>query len=158
MGTLKTKSKNNFGYVTAWHNENGKLKKEVHLIFPTNEAFFTASKKGIFDSDIDQARNLWVEFSNSHMPSKLLKILYTKDALYFNQGKLYKGFKEIDPKYGYMSNQNWQIKLYPDKVLQISETSALEIGHYVSNGKGHYILVWEKNQKGMWRVSFDFNF
>jgi len=158
VGTLKSKLKNKFAYVTAWHNEDGKLKKEVHLIYPISDAFFTASKKGIFDSDIDQARNLWTEFSNSHMPSKLLKILYKKDALYFNQGKLYRGFKEINPKYAYMSNQNWKINLYPEKVLQISETSALEIGHYVSNGKGHYILVWERDEKGTWKVAFDFNF
>ena len=158
VGTFKSKEKNTFAYVAAWHNDNGNLKKEVHLIYPISNSFALASKEGILDSNINLARNLWMEFSNSHMPSKLLKVLYTKNALYFNQGKLYEGFEQIDPRYAYMSDKNWKIKLYADKVLQVSETKALEIGHYVSNGKGHYILVWERDEEGTWKVAFDFNF
>lgn len=158
IATIKSKNKNNFSSITAWHKDQGKLRKEVHLVYPISIDYFKSAKSGIYDSNIDQARKLWVDFSNSHRPTKLLKVLYTKDALYFNQGVLYKGAKEIDEKYSYMSNKNWKIKLYADKVLQISKDKALEIGHYVSNGKGHYIIVWKKDTEGNWKVEFDFNF
>ncbi len=158
IGYIKTKSQSNFAYVTAWQNGADGLCKEVHLVYPLAGEFNLPIKNKAHDTNIDQARDLWVELSNSHRPSKLIKLLYTEDALYFNQGKTYKGFLGIDPKYAYMSNKNWDIELFAEHVLQVSESRALEIGYYKSSGKGHYILVWEKDVEGTWKVLFDFNF
>ncbi|MEL7123036.1 MAG: hypothetical protein AAFO07_26540, partial [Bacteroidota bacterium] len=86
----------------------------------------------------------------------LVNNLCLPNGYYFNNGKKYQG-QEIKTVYNYMTNENWQIKLYSGRIEQVNNDIAYDIGTYQSTGKGQYVLIWKKTDDG-WKILLDFNF
>ena len=152
VGYYKDKRKQNYMYLIAWNKTEEVWKKEMEYIHP----FDDDSK--LKEAEINSAREKWERLSNAHDHRALIEQSYTADAIYFNNGKADVGTEAIIARYAYMSNPGWQIDLTPIKVLAVQEDMVYEIGEYRSNGVGHYVIVWVRDESGNWKASFDFNF
>jgi hypothetical protein len=82
-----------------------------------------------------------MQLSNSHNHRALIEQSYTKNAIYFNNGKIDQGTEEIVTRYAYMSNPKWKIELTPIQLLSVQEDLVYEIGEYRSGGVGHYFIL-----------------
>jgi len=141
-----------YGFIIGWKKVGEDWLKEIEILFQKD-------KESTVDvAEIDAARKKWVDLSNAHNHETLIKEVYTPDGIYVNQGKVDKGTDQIIERYAYMSNPNWKIQLYPKELLQVQADIFYEIGEYVSNGKGHYVIIWEKQENGEWQACLDFNF
>jgi hypothetical protein len=138
--------------IIAWRNINGKWQRELEVLDEK-----TTKNANDYPKGIDEARQKWIDYSNAHQPKQLVKNVYTKDAIYFNGGKVTKGTSAIAERYSYMKNDKWQIDLTAKCVTMVQPNLAYEIGEYKSTGIGHYILIWKKVGK-KWQAVFDFNF
>lgn len=148
----QTTSGKYFYSIIAWRHINGKWQRELEVIDEK-----TIKNANDYPKGIDAARQKWIDYSNAHQPLKLVKTVYTKDATYFNGGKVSKGTAAIAERYGYMKNEQWQIDLTAKCVTMVQPNLAYEIGEYKSTGIGHYILIWKKVGKH-WKAVLDFNF
>jgi len=144
--------KSTFAYLIGWKKVENNWLREIEILFKTDDTSKTDR------SEIDKAREKWVELSNAHDHKVLVKEVYTPDALYINGGNSYQGTEQINDRYAYMSNPSWKIQLYPKELMQAQPGIYYEIGEYVSNGKGHYVIIWEKQESGEWQACLDFNF
>lgn len=151
LGEMRSKEGRVYLYISAFRQMDSGHKIEVQLIKEKSNSIPASL------DPIKHMRTLWEEYSNTHQPTKLLKQTYHEDAVYFNQGKIYNGIDEINPKYKYMASPNWKIKLYPARAEALDEERVFEIGKYKSNGEGMYVLVWNK-RSDVWKIDFDFNF
>lgn len=154
LGYYKGWQKKDYAYLIAWNKTEGKWKKE----FETIHSFDKSAISSFDEKEIDAARKLWVERSNSLDHRGLIENSYTSDAIYVNNGKVYKGTEEIVNRYSYMSQANWHIDLTGIKTFAVQENLVYEVGQYKSNGVGHYIILWEREESGTWKVALDFNF
>lgn len=141
-----------YGFVIGWKKVDETWLREIDILFKTEDA------PEIEVSQINDARNLWMKLSNAHDPKALIQQVYTPDAVYVNQGKVYTGTEEITQRYSYMSNPNWKIQLNAKKTQEIQGNLFFEIGQYISNGTGHYVIIWERQENGEWQACLDFNF
>lgn len=144
--------KGRYGFLIGWKKVEETWLREIEVLFKAEDA------PEIDIAEIDAARNKWMKLSNAHDPAALIKQVYTSDAVYVNQGKVDQGTEAITKRYAYMSNPNWKIQLNHKKSRQIQGNIFFEIGEYVSNGKGHYVIIWEKQENGEWQACLDFNF
>ncbi|MBL4648733.1 MAG: hypothetical protein JKY03_03310 [Aureispira sp.] len=143
---------NKLAYMVAWKEEKGIWCKELEVLYPlhiTNE---------IATQTIDAARQEWENWSNQHQPDSLIEELYDKHGFYLNDGYIYKGTKAIQTKYAYMLKDRWHIRLSTIQTVQVSDSLFYDVGQYVSDGKGHYFILWQLQSDGKWRVLLDFNF
>ncbi len=140
-------------YITAWRKDSGsQWLRELDVIYD--------QKEKITDTpSLDFASNKWEEWANKGHASKLVKNLYTEDAIYLNKGQASLGHKEIVGRYGYMY-PGYSIDLQPKQVAMVQPKLAFEIGYYdAGNGyTGHYVLIWKKQPDRSWKTNFDFNF
>lgn len=143
---------NEFAYLIAWKKKEDQWLKELEIIYPSLD------KAKVDASQIDAARTEWMNYSNAHKPEKLVEKLYTKNAVYFNAGRVYGGTEEITRKYLYMARPKWTITLKGLEVLPVRDDVVFEVGEYQSTGKGHYVLLWIKESEGPWKALLDFNF
>lgn len=144
--------KASYGFLIGWKKVGEDWLKEIEILF------HQAKVSTVDISEIDAARKKWVDLSNAHDHGALIREVYTADGIYVNQGKVDKGTDQIIERYAYMSNPDWKIQLYPKEFLQVQAGIFYEIGEYVSNGKGHYVIIWEKQKNGAWQACLDFNF
>ncbi|MEM6805433.1 MAG: hypothetical protein AAF696_28805, partial [Bacteroidota bacterium] len=142
-----------YAAITGWKRLKGRWLREIQILYPLEKEIVEHSEK-----IIKEYAAKWVKYSNAHDHAKLIEEVYSPDAVYANGGKVYAGRKEIVDRYAYMSNPSWQIELFPLKQLALSDHILFEIGRYESNGIGHYVIVWEKQESGKWQACLDFNF
>ena len=135
----------------AWKQMGDKWIREFEMIMDEAEV------DSFDETEIDAARNTWVEFSNAHDHLKLIETSYTEDGIYVNNGKYYEGRSSIAPRYSYMSNPSWKITLKGLFVLPISNDQVIEIGQFTSSGTGLYVILWERQTED-WQAQLDFNF
>ncbi len=153
IGLFKsTTSKASYYFMTGWKFENNVYLKEMEFI----RKYENPKKEDL--KGITKSRIEWMKYSNAHAPADLINNVYTSETQYYNNGHLSEGRSELIQRYDYMSSNNWSIELIPVKTVQLSDHLAFEIGTYISNGQGQYMLVWEKGDDDIWRVAFDFNF
>ncbi len=76
-----------------------------------------------------------------------------KMHFYYNNGRLLQGWEKITAEYSYMSNPKYQLQLNPKHVLLIRPDLAYEIGKCAGSYSNHYIIRWEKQPQGGWKVS-----
>lgn len=108
-------------------------------------------------STLDAFRAQWISRCNAHNAYELVANSYTPNALYYNHKPLVIGTEAIAKEYAYMNNPKYQLQLSPLAVEMISESLALEIGQCSGSYGGKYVLIWQKNEAGVWQVLFDSN-
>ncbi len=107
---------------------------------------------------IDQSRNNWMEFCNSHQVDKLVSQLYVKDSYYYNRGRLLKGTQALTSEYSYMNSTNYSLTLSPKHVTFVNDTIAYELGRCTGSYPLPYMLVWEKQADRTWMILMDSNY
>ena len=113
----------------------------------------TSGKKSI--AIITRQREKWVEICNQHQAEMLVNELYHPNAIYFNHRPAISGTKAIAKEYRYMNNPDYQLDLKPLAFEQVNDQLAYEIGQCVGTYNGKYLLVWQKNQAGEWKILVD---
>jgi ketosteroid isomerase-like protein len=130
------------------------IKQDGHVKFE----FLAERSSGIADTlEIDKRRMEWMEICNQNDASKLVERLYSKDAIYYNHKPLVVGRQAIISDYQYMNNPAYSLRLEPLVVHSISKDMVFEIGQCSGSYGGKYILVWRKDNDGIWRVFLDSN-
>ncbi len=109
-------------------------------------------------SALDDPRNLWMELCNAHKANELVEDLYTPDAYYYNRGRLLQGTGAISTEYGYMNNPNYSLKLTPEHVVFVTSDIAYEIGQCSKSYNLPYMLLWQKQADGNWKILMDSNY
>ncbi len=108
-------------------------------------------------SEIDTARKEWMKLCNGHQVSELVNRLYTKDAYYYNQGRLLQGRQSLITEYGYMNDDSYSLQLTPKHLAVISEEIAYEVGRCSGSYPNPYMLIWQKQSNGKWQILMDSN-
>ncbi|MCB0632128.1 MAG: hypothetical protein KDD15_20420, partial [Lewinella sp.] len=157
MGTFPVTSAEDgtfhFAYLTAWKMVDSVWLRELDVLESMNN-----EAPEVDLQEIDQARSIWQELSNARDHEQLVKNSYAPRGFYFNQGRSYRGTEAISEVYSYMSGENWQITLTGLSVMPVKDDLVFELGQYQSNGTGHYVILWQKQDDGNWQVLLDFNF
>ena len=109
-------------------------------------------------STLDILRNKWMELCNTHQANNLVRQLYTEDAIYYNRGRLLQGSQALSAEYSYMNSPGYSLKLTPKHVVFVSSEIAYEIGQCSGSYPYPYMLLWEKQEDGNWKVRMDSNY
>lgn len=107
--------------------------------------------------EIDAVREKWMRLCNQHDARKLVEELYTENAIYYNHKPVVVGTKNISEEYGYMNNPEYRLKLTPLIVEPVHEKLVFEIGQCSGSYGGKYVLAWQKNENGVWKILLDSN-
>lgn len=100
-----------------------------------------------------------MELSNAHDPVALCHTAYTEDAIYYNRERVYRGPEEIAAVYTYMAGPRYQVDLECATLVTIGGDLAHEIGRWIAGGRsGYYVIIWEKQAAGDWRIRLDSNY
>ncbi|QHT69520.1 DUF4440 domain-containing protein [Rhodocytophaga rosea] len=151
VGTLITDKQEMYPYMVSWNGSKGTWQRELEA---------TAKKTTSYNDSvqIDAAREKWMQLCNAHNHQQLVKSLYLKDAYYYNKGRVLQGWESLFTEYKYMSQPSYQLSLKPISVLMVQPDLAYEVGKCSGSYGGHYMLVWEKQKDGEWKVSLDSNY
>ena len=150
IGSFSTSGKKEFAQLVLWRKAHGKLFRELELITPTEN---TKDLK----PEIDKIRNDWMAVCNAHNTKKLVTEFYSENALYYNHRPMIIGHEAIIEEYGYMNNPNYELTLNPIIFEPVNGSMVFEIGQCSGSYNGNYVLVWQKNDSGEWRIFFDSN-
>ncbi len=146
--------------LTGWSDIGSAWKKEVDVVLEEDQ------KMGItldLERELDKERTTWEELANAHDPLAHTNYSYAGGAVYLSGGRRNDGPEEIAQRYSYMENPAYSVYLEDIFLKRTSEGRVVEIGRYSigsrdSNGKGMYLIVWEKQPEGRWQIALDFNF
>ena len=106
---------------------------------------------------IKKQRAEWIRLCNAHDANTLIETLYTENTMYYNKGRLLTGRVDLVTEYEYMNNPQYNLTLNPILIEPVSETVVYEMGQCKGSYNGKYLLVWQKNSNGVWKVLFDSN-
>lgn len=151
IGSFQTEKEDSFSHVIIWGKENGKEQRLLEVVYE-----MTSNEE--VPVEIGEAREKWVQLCNSHNSNKLVRELYTEDAIYYNRGRLLRGHKALSQEYGYMQQPSYTLELTPEHIEMVSEDMAFEIGKCSGSYHLPYILVWKKQADESWKVFFDSNY
>jgi ketosteroid isomerase-like protein len=147
----ETLSGKSFAQLLIWSVKNGDKFIEFEFVSEISEATHNNEKS------ITEKRNLWIEICNTHNPENLVNTLYSSNSIYFNHKPLIKGKEKLIEEYSYMKNANYKLTLVPLKMLSVNANLVYEIGQCEGTYNGKYILIWQKENDGVWRVFIDSN-
>jgi ketosteroid isomerase-like protein len=150
-GYLTTDNQETFSYLTVWNNKNGAWKRELEAI----------ARKTANDNSselVNAAREKWMQLCNAHAPAQLIEQVYASDAYYYNRGRLLKGWEQITGEYKYMNDPAYQLTLTPKAIQLVQPDMVYEIGKCSGSYGGHYVIRWQKQEAGDWRVTLDTNY
>lgn len=139
--------------MVVWSNRDGSWVREI-------EASVGAADPAGDTAEIDAARIRYEELCAENDVEHFLKSIYQPQAVYYSKGALYKGFPNIGVAYNYFNIPGYEIKLTLLSEIRASANTAYEIGEYRTvNGraKGLYIMIWQRDEAGDWRVLLDSN-
>jgi len=115
------------------------------------------TKKESLDK-IEQTRNAWVETCNNHQVNELIENFYTAPPNYYNHKPMVTDQDSLFEVYRYMENEDYNLSLRPLHLEQVNENLVFEIGQCVGSYKGKYVLVWQKQPDGEWKIHLDSNY
>ncbi len=110
------------------------------------------------ESILNKRRDEWVKLCNAHNASELVKELYTKDAYYYNRGRLLQGTDAISKEYSYMNSSGYSLNLTPKHSVFVTADITYEIGRCSGSYPLPYMLLWKKGEDGTWKVLMDSNY
>jgi len=151
VGTLLTDKQEMYPYIVSWNGSNGTWQRELEAL-----ARKTTGKND--SAQINVAREKWMQLCNAHNHKKLVENLYLKDAYYYNKGRVMEGWESLFTEYKYMSQPGYQLTLNPASVMMVQPDLAYEVGRCSGSYGGHYILMWEKQRDGEWKLALDSNY
>lgn len=160
---FKYKTDNHKEYVqlVIWSMENKNVTREMENKNVTREFEFTqentSASASVDTTDIAKRRELWMTLCNSHEVENLVKQLYTSNTMYYNHKPIVQGTEGLIKEYGYMNTKNYSLNLSPLTLEVINANYAFEIGQCSGSYNGNYILIWEKQADGNWKILIDSN-
>jgi len=137
-------------HLIIWNTSDGNTKRELEFITETNGAKVDLNV-------IKKQRAEWIRLCNAHDANTLIETLYAENTMYYNKGRLLKGKAALMAEYEYMNNPQYNLILKPILIEPVSETIVYEMGQCKGSYNGKYLLVWQKNSNGVWKVLFDSN-
>ncbi|SHJ20502.1 YybH family protein [Aquimarina spongiae] len=151
--SYKTKDSEEYVQVVVWKSIEGKKVREFEY-----DAKRDISIPDGYIDQISKARNLWIQLCNEHNAEHLVSKLYTSNAIYFNHKPLVIGTEAISKEYRYMNSDTYNLTLEPLKTEMVTDNIAFEIGQCKGSYGGKYVIVWQKEAEGNWKVFIDSNF
>lgn len=152
MVNYKTINRENFIGLVIWKIENEKIIREFEFTKESNSDF-----NNIDTTNINERRKFWIKLCNENNSSNLVKELYSSNAIYYNHKPIIKGANDLTKEYNYMNDKSYNLKLKPIIVKPVNKNFVFEIGQCSGSYNGKYILVWEKNSAGKWKIIADSN-
>ena len=110
------------------------------------------------DSDtLDVAQSQWNKLATRRSASRMIKSLYTENAIYINERKVYNGRPSIITEYSTYIDSGYAVKLWPKRTVIVKPDVAIDIGKYNAGGDftGYYVQVWKQQFDKSWRVIFE---
>ena len=150
IGNFKNKSGGIMKHLIIWRITDSIEVRELEFLAE-------ATDDSIDLVEIKKQRDQWMALCNAHDAKALIENVYTKNTMYYNRGRLLEGREALIPEYGYMNNPKYQLTLEPILVEPVSKTIVYEFGQCKGSYNGKYILVWQKNDAGVWQILFDSN-
>lgn len=115
------------------------------------------SVPGEVSDQLNKRREQWMAYCNAHDVPGLVYDLYSHNTLYYNHRPLVKGRQALVREYAYMNNEEYRLNLKPTQVAFVNDTTVFEIGQCEGSYNGKYILIWKKEEDGVWRIFIDSN-
>ena len=109
------------------------------------------------DPQIEARRNQWIALCNAHDALALVSELYAPNTVYYNHKPVVVGVDAVAKEYGYMNNPQYTLSLSPFHLEMVTPTLAFEIGQCSGSYNGKYIIIWQKDSQGTWKVLVDSN-
>lgn len=153
IGLSQTENDNQFAHLIIWSKENGSKQRIAEVIFEKS-----IEKDNDIPNELAKAREKWMKLCNSNKSGKLVKELYTENAIYFNRGRILRGHSQLANEYSYMDNPTYKLQLKPEHIEMVSEDIIFEIGMCSGSYPLPYVLVWNKQPDGVWKIYFDSNY
>ncbi len=150
IGGFHTSDGMEIKHLIIWDVTDSTLKREL-------EFFEKVSDPAMDQSVLDERRSRWMELCNAHDVDGLVNDLYANKSMYYNHKPMIVGRRGIISEYQYMSNENYSLKLDPWIVQPVNENIAFEIGLCSGSYGGKYVLIWVKEEDGIWRILMDSN-
>lgn len=151
IGHVATEKDARYHFIIIWSKEEGIWLRELEVMV-----------KNVPNSNdqegIDAARRRWVELANEHSPEHLAAEVYTRDFTYYNRNTIYQGYENLSAAYAYMKDPDFQIDLKKEISVAVRPDLIYEIGKWMNPYySGSYIIIWERQQNGEWKIAFDSN-
>lgn len=150
LGRFWTSTGQEYKHLIIWDIGEGKKLRELEFVLASEIS-------PSYIDDIKKRREDWIQLCNEHDATTLVVQLYTKNAVYYNHRPPIIGWEDISQEYRYMNDENYTLFLEPIILEAVNETLAFEIGQCSGTYNGKYVLVWQKNEEGVWRVLMDSN-
>ena len=150
VGEITDTDGTGYKYLTIWKISDLNYQKEFEIILEA-----VNPQEDV--STINDRRQLWIELCNKHNATALIDELYTANTLYYNHKPLVVGRTSLYTEYNYMNNEKYQLTLSPILVEGVNQDFIFEIGQCSGSYQGKYILIWRKDEDGVWRIHIDSN-
>ena len=150
IGHFWTSNNKSYDHLIIWNLGSKPKQRELEFI-----AESTSTKAYL--EEINNRRADWMTICNNHNAKKLVEHLYTDNAIYYNHKPPMVGKTMITQEYQYMNKDDYQLMLEPIFFQSVTNELAFEIGQCSGNYNGKYILIWQKNAIGEWRILMDSN-
>ncbi|MDR7127885.1 ketosteroid isomerase-like protein [Algoriphagus sp. 4150] len=137
--------------IVIWRLENGQAIREFEFTERSGPEAVKVDTNAIADR-----RKLWIDLCNANNSENLVKQLYSPNTIYFNHKPIVKGLENLIKEYDYMNN-NYTLNLQPMKLEVVNANVAYEIGQCSGSYNGKYILVWQRQSDGNWKIHIDSN-
>jgi len=151
IGSFRLKDQQSFRYLVIWKTENGAHPQR------TFEFIAPYSPSQSARESIEKRRALWMAYCNAHDVAGLVREVYVNEPLYYNHRPLVKGSEALVQEYQYMTQDSYQLSLEPIIVEQVNSQLIFEIGQGAGSYGGKYILIWQKEPGGSWKILLDAN-
>ncbi|MBT8287319.1 MAG: DUF4440 domain-containing protein [Bacteroidia bacterium] len=150
VSQFRVKNNENYKQLIIWEKVDGRDVRAFEFIEKSGE--FTAPVK-----ELNQRREEWMKYCNAHDVSALVNDLYTSNTIYFNHKPAVIGTEKLIKEYSYMENPAYSLKLEPIIIEAVNKELVFEIGQCQGSYNGKYVLIWQKDSDGKWKVLVDSN-